>query len=161
MTAFGQYARATARNTVKLPGSVSTFDAAAGLLQGAYLVWFDDPELEHRPTGLTALTVTSESHEVKQGEWILIHAAAGGLGLLLCQLCRHIGAHVIGTVSTEEKAALAKANGAEHIILYKDTSMDEVAKRVRDLTPGAEGVHAVFDGVGASTFESNFISLRR
>ena len=98
---------------------------------------------------------------MQRDEWILVHAAAGGLGLLFCQLCKARGAHVIGTVSTEEKAALAKRNGAEQVILYKDVPFNEVAERVKKLTPDGEGVHAVFDGVGADTFDSNFIALRR
>ena len=110
---------------------------------------------------MTALSFITDAHNVQKDEWILIHAAAGGLGLLFCQLCAHRGAHVIGTVSTKEKAELAKKNGAEHVILYKDVPYDQVAEQVKKLTPNGEGVHAVFDGVGKDTFESNFIALRR
>jgi len=143
-TSFGQYARGLALRTIKIPKDITTKEAATVIVQG-----------------LTALTFVTEAHEVKKGEYVLVHAAAGGLGLLLCQICSHYGAHVIGTVSTEEKAELAKKNGAEHVVLYKDVPFEEVAEKVKQLTPGGDGVHVVFDGVGASTFESNFIALRR
>ena len=111
--------------------------------------------------GLTALTFVTEAHDVKKDEWILVHAAAGGLGLMLCQIAANRGANVIGTVSTQEKADLAKKNGAKHIVFYKDVPFDQVAEEVKKLTPGGEGVHAVFDGVGKDTFDSNFIAVRR
>ena len=97
---------------------------------------------------MTAITFIHEAYEVKAGDWILVHAAAGGLGLIFCQLCKAKGAHVIGTTSTEEKAALAKANGAEHVILYGKG--ESVPDRVLELT-GGQGVHAIFDGVGKDT----------
>jgi len=81
--------------------------------------------------------------------------------LLLCQLISALGGHVIGTASTQEKADLAKANGAEHVVLYKDVPFDEVAKKIKALTPDGEGVHAVIDGVGKDTFESNFETVKR
>ena len=84
---------------------------------------------------------------MKKGDTILVHTVAGGLGLLFAQLGRHIGATVIGTTSTQAKADLAKAHGADHVILY--TSEDTV-KRVLELTNN-EGVDAVFDGVGKDT----------
>lgn len=111
--------------------------------------------------GMTALTFITEAYEVKKDDWILVHAAAGGLGLILCQLCKLKGAHVIGTTSTAEKAEMAKKAGAEHVILYHDGNYDEVGKKVKKLTPNGEGVHGIFDGVGAATFESNFLCLRR
>lgn len=73
----------------------------------------------------------------------------------------HFGVHVIGTTSTQEKADLAKANGAEHVILYSKDTLDEVVKKVKALTPDGEGVHAVLDGVGKDTWESNFDVIRR
>lgn len=98
---------------------------------------------------------------MKKGEYVLIHAAAGGVGKLLLQLCHHIGAFVIGTTSTPEKAALAKKAGADEVVLYGNRSMADVVKDVKALTPGGEGVHAVFDGVGKDTFESDFVVARR
>ncbi|THV06469.1 NAD(P)-binding protein [Dendrothele bispora CBS 962.96] len=119
---------------------VSTRVAAAGLLQA-----------------LTAVTFFEEAYEVKKGDIILIHTVAGGLGLLMAQLAKHIGATVIGTTSTKEKAELAKAHGANHVILYP---VEDTVARVLEITKG-EGVHAVFDGVGKDTFDSNFKMLRR
>ena len=83
-------------------------------------------------------------------------AAAGGVGLILCQWAKALGAKVIGTVGSEEKAALAKAHGCDHVILYKT---EDVAKRVREIT-GGEGVAAVYDGVGKDTFMASIDSLR-
>jgi NADPH:quinone reductase-like Zn-dependent oxidoreductase len=111
---------------------------------------------------LTALTFVREAHEVKKGQWILVQAAAGGLGRLLCQLCSHLGARVIGTTSTEEKAEIARQSGAEHVILYGEGR--DVVSEVYKLTGGEgieRGVHAVFDGVGKDTFEMDFELLRR
>ncbi|KAF9257094.1 NAD(P)-binding protein [Marasmius fiardii PR-910] len=119
---------------------VSTLQAAAGTLQA-----------------LTAVTFFEEAYKVSKGDIILIHTVAGGLGLLMAQLAKHIGATVIGTTSTREKAELAKKHGADHVILYKE---EDTAQRVLEITRG-EGVHAVFDGVGKDTFDSNFKMLRR
>jgi NADPH:quinone reductase len=107
--------------------------------------------------GLTALTMIRESYAVQAGDWILVHAAAGGVGVLLCQLLRAIGARVIGTASTPSKIHLAKENGAEFMINY--ASEDWVA-RVKEITSG-NGVAAIFDGVGAATFEGDLEALAR
>ncbi|KAF5391611.1 hypothetical protein D9757_002427 [Collybiopsis confluens] len=123
-----------------IPEGVPTRVAAAALLQG-----------------LTAVTFFEEAYTVKKGDIVLIHTIAGGLGLLMCQLAKHVGATVIGTTSTKEKAELAKNHGADHVILYKD---ENTVKRVLEITNG-EGVHVVYDGVGKDTFESNFEMLRR
>ncbi|KAF7303124.1 USP domain-containing protein [Mycena kentingensis (nom. inval.)] len=123
-----------------LPEGVSTKVAAAALLQG-----------------LTALSFIEEAHNVKPGETILVHTVAGGLGLLFAQLIKARGATVIGTTSTKEKAELAKANGADHVILYKE---EDTVQRVLEITNGV-GVDAVFDGVGKDTFDSNFKMLKR
>lgn len=144
LTGFGQYSRSTARTCIKLPDGISTKLAATALLQG-----------------LTALSFVTEAHTVKAGEHILVHAAAGALGQIICQLAKARGAHVIGTTSTEAKAETARKAGCEHVVLYKDVSMDEVAKQVVKLTPDGKGVAAVFDGVGASTFDMNFDVLAR
>ncbi|KAL0565498.1 NADPH:quinone reductase [Marasmius crinis-equi] len=123
-----------------ITNGVSTLDAAAGILQT-----------------LTAVSFFEEAYKVSKGDIILIHTVAGGLGLLMAQLAKHIGATVIGTTSTKEKAELAKKHGADHVILYKD---EDTVQRVLEITNG-EGVHAVFDGVGKDTFDSNFKMLRR
>ncbi|KAJ7597729.1 NAD(P)-binding protein [Mycena floridula] len=106
---------------------------------------------------LTAVSFFEEAYEVKKGDTLLIHTIAGGLGLVMLQLAKHIGATVIGTTSTKEKAELAKAHGADHVILYP---VENTVDRVLEITNGA-GVEAVFDGVGKDTFDGNFKVLKR
>jgi NADPH:quinone reductase len=96
---------------------------------------------------LTTVTFFEEAYPVQKGDIILIHTIAGGLGLLMLQLAKHIGATVIGTTSNEEKAKIAKEHGADHVILY---TKEDTVQRVLEITNG-EGVHAVFDGVGKDT----------
>jgi NADPH2:quinone reductase len=105
--------------------------------------------------GMTAHYLLHDSYPVKPGDTILVHAAAGGMGLLLTQLASRMGVRVIGTVSTPQKAELARSAGVAEILDY-----DEVADKVHALTDG-DGVAAVYDGVGASTFESSLASVRR
>jgi NADPH2:quinone reductase len=107
--------------------------------------------------GMTAHYLTTSTHPVQAGESLLVHAAAGGMGLLLTQLIRARGGRVIGTVSTTEKEQLARECGAAEVIRY--TEVDDLAAEVRKLTDG-EGVAAVYDGVGASTFDASLASLR-
>ncbi|RFU27308.1 hypothetical protein B7463_g9018, partial [Scytalidium lignicola] len=142
--AYAEYTLAPLGQTTLVPDGVAPGIAAAALLQG-----------------LTALTLIREAYTVKKGDWILVHAAAGGVGLWLCQLLKTIGARVIGTASTPEKIQLAKDNGAEFMINYK-ISGDEgnVVKKVNELTGGA-GVAAVFDGVGKDTFEDDLQVVAR
>jgi len=97
--------------------------------------------------GLTAVSFAEEAYKAGPGDYVLVHAAAGGLGTMLCQVLKAHGAHVIGSVSTDEKAALAKENGAEFIINYKK---EDLIKRVQEITQN-EGVHGIYDGVGKST----------
>ncbi|CAD6573574.1 MAG: NADPH:quinone reductase [Cyphobasidiales sp. Tagirdzhanova-0007] len=141
---FADYCLATESQLAKLPEGMSTRDGAAIFLQG-----------------LTVVTLIKDAHEAKKGQYILVHAAAGGVGLLLCQTLSSLGVHVIGTTSTQEKADLAKANGAEHVLLYSKDTLDEVVKKIKALTPDGAGVHAVLDGVGADTWESDFEVARR
>lgn len=94
--------------------------------------------------GLTVLTLVEESYKVQKGDWILVHAAAGGTGLLLGQVLKDLGAHTIGTVSTKKKGQLAKEAGFEHVIESYDH--DTVLNKVKELTNG-EGVICVYDGV--------------
>lgn len=107
--------------------------------------------------GLTAAYLMRRIHAFKPGESILLHAAAGGVGLIVSQWARLLGLTVIGTVSTEEKAAMARDHGCTHVINY---SREDVAKRVRELT-GGTGVDVVFDSVGKTTFMASLDSLRR
>ncbi|KAH9849205.1 NAD-P-binding protein [Lenzites betulinus] len=123
-----------------LPESVSLLTAAAATLQG-----------------LTAVSFVEEAYRVRAGDTVLIHTVAGGFGLLLAQLAKHAGATVIGTTSTAAKAAVARAHGADHVILY---TQEDVVARVLELT-GGEGVHVVYDGVGKDTFLDNFKLTRR
>lgn len=122
-----------------LPDAVSDRDAAAAMLQG-----------------MTVQYLIRRTYAVKPGQTVLFHAAAGGVGLIACQWLSALGVTVIGTVSTEEKAALAKANGCTHTILYKS---ENVAERVRALTGGA-GVPVVYDSVGKDSWESSLDCLQ-
>ena len=139
---LGAYAQARclpADRLLKLPESIDFNTAAAMMLQG-----------------LTAAYLLRHTYRVEAGDAVLIHAAAGGVGLIACQWAKALGATVIGTVSTEAKAELARQNGCDHIIFY---TREDVAKRVRDLTNG-EGVAVVYDGVGKDTFAGSLDSLR-
>jgi len=136
---YAQYTAASAKYAIKIPDAISTKDAAAALLQG-----------------LTALTLIRESYHVQKGDWILVHAAAGGTGLWLVQLLRAVGAKVIGTCSTT-KMDLAKSHGADYVIDY---TKEDVVKRVKEIT-GGEGCAAVYDGVGKSTFDISLECLAR
>ena len=139
---LGSYAQMNvcpADRLVKLPDGLAFRDGAAAMLQG-----------------MTAHYLVGSTYPLKKGETCLVHAAAGGMGLLLCQMAKMRGAAVIGTVSTEEKAALARAAGADHVILY--TSQDFVAE-VKRIT-GGRGVDVVYDGVGATTFSGSLDCLR-
>ena len=107
--------------------------------------------------GLTSAYLMRRIHDFKPGETILLHAAAGGVGLIVSQWAKLLGLRVIGTVSTEEKAAVARAHGCDEIINY---SHEDVAKRARELTDGV-GVNVVFDSVGKSTFMASLDSLKR
>ncbi|CDU26210.1 related to NADPH2:quinone reductase [Sporisorium scitamineum] len=127
-----------AERVIKLPSSISTRTAAASYLQG-----------------LTALTLLKEAHPVKKGDWILVTAAAGGVGLLLCQMGKAFGANVIAVTSTPAKCDLAKAHGAHHALLYNKENPSAYIAEIRKITNN-HGVDGIFDGVGADTWESNF-----
>ena len=107
--------------------------------------------------GLTSAYLMRRIYDFKAGDTLLIHAAAGGVGLIVSQWAKLLGVRVIGTVSTEEKAAVARAHGCDEIINY---SHEDVAKRARELTGGI-GVNVVFDSVGRSTFNASLDSLKR
>ncbi len=128
---YAELSRVRADRLVPIPDGVSTHDAAAAMLQG-----------------MTAHYLTTSTYPLKGGDRCLVHAAAGGVGLLLCQMAKRIGAFVIGTVSNAEKAALAREAGCDEVILY--TEQDFVRETLR-ITGGAR-VQVVYDSVGATTF---------
>lgn len=107
--------------------------------------------------GLTALAQLTESYNVQKGDIVIVHTVAGGVGLLLAQMAKARGATVIGTTSTPEKAAMAKAHGADHVILYKQ---ENTVKRVLELTDG-KGANVIYDGVGKTTFDDDFKMIKR
>ena len=139
---LGSYSQARvmpANVLVKLPDAIDTRQAAAMMLQG-----------------MTACYLVTRTYVVKPGDTILLHAAAGGVGLILSQWAKHIGARVIGTVGSEEKAALARALGCDEIILYRT---EDIVSRVKELT-GGKGVNVVYDSVGKDTFDASLDSLK-
>ena len=138
--AYAQFASVPAERIVTLPEGVSTRQAAAAMLQG-----------------MTAHYLATSTWPLAPGQACLVHAAAGGVGLLLCQIAKMRGARVIGTVSTEEKARLARHAGADDVILY---SKDDFVAEVKRLT-GGEGVHVVYDGIGRTTFSKGLDCLVR
>src|SRR5438309_11760315 len=107
--------------------------------------------------GVTGGCLRHGTYKVRRGDTILIHAAAGGVGLIMCQWAKHLGATVIGTVSSDEKAAVARAHGCDHAIVY---TREDFPARVREITAG-EGVPVVYDSVGKATFEGSLKCLRR
>jgi len=138
---IGAYAEANnvpADRVVKLPSGMSDEIAAAALLKG-----------------MTVQYLLKRTFPVKAGQTILFHAAAGGVGLIAGQWAKHLGVHVIGTVGSAEKVALAKAHGCEHVL---NTRTDDWPKRVRELT-GGEGVPVVYDSIGKDTFQGSLDSL--
>lgn len=138
--AYAEFAVAPAGKVVKLPAGVALDLAAAVMLQG-----------------MTAHYLSHSTFPLEPGHTALIHAAAGGTGLLLVQMAKMRRARVIGTVSTEEKAALARQAGADEVILYTKQDFREEALRLT----GGEGVDVVYDSVGAATWEGSLGSLRR
>lgn len=107
--------------------------------------------------GLTTAYLLRRIHPLRAGDAVLLHAAAGGVGLLFLQWAKLLGVNVIGTVSTDAKAEIARAHGCEHVIVY---SREDIARRVRDITGGA-GVPVVFDGIGKTTYQASIDSLAR
>jgi NADPH:quinone reductase len=128
-----------AKLLVRLPEGIDEVTAAASMLRG-----------------LTAAYLLRRTHVVKAGDTILIHAAAGGVGLIMCQWASHLGATVIGTVGSAEKAALAKANGCAHPILYRE---EDFVARVKEIT-GGKGCDVVYDSVGKSVFPGSLDCVR-
>lgn len=138
--AYAEERRMPADRVVRLPDEIDDETAAAVILKG-----------------LTAQYLLRRTYRVQRGETILFHAAAGGVGLIACQWASHLGATVIGTVGSDEKAELAKAHGCDHVIVY---SREDVVERVNDITDGA-GVPVVYDAVGQATWEASLDCLQR
>jgi NADPH2:quinone reductase len=139
---YGGYAEernVPARVLVKLPDAIDYDTAAAMMLKG-----------------LTTQYLVRRTYKVKPGDTILIHAAAGGVGLIASQWAKHLGATVIGTVGDKEKAKLAKKNGCDHTILYRD---EDFVARVKEIT-GGQLCHVVYDGVGKDTFPASLDCIR-
>jgi NADPH:quinone reductase len=137
--AYAEVRRIPSHRLVKLPPEISTRQAAAMMLQG-----------------MTARYLLKGCWHVGPGTTLLIHAAAGGVGLIVCQWARHLGATVIGTAGSPEKAELAKAHGCQHPIVY---TREDFAARVREITNG-KGVDVVYDSVGQATFVKSLDCLR-
>jgi len=136
---YAEYAAVPADRLVLLPPGITEQQAAAAMLQG-----------------ITAHYLVHDTFPLKKGETALIHAAAGGVGLLLVQMAKNIGARVIATVGTEEKAKLAREAGADEVILYSQQDFEVETKRLTD----GKGVHVVYDGVGKTTFDKDLEVLR-
>lgn len=137
--AYAEYAVVPAQRLVPVPSDLSLDQAAAALLQG-----------------MTAQFLTHSTYPIHPGDQVLIHAAAGGVGLLLVQMAKRRGAQIFATVSTEAKAELARAAGADEIIFYNDEDFEAVIKQ----KTGGAGVHVVYDSVGRTTFDKSLSSLR-
>jgi NADPH2:quinone reductase len=141
---YAEYAAVPADRLVKVPARVGEREAAAAMLQG-----------------MTAHYLSHDTYPLKKGETALIHAAAGGVGLLLVQMAHNLGARVIATVSTEEKAKLARAAGADEVILYTQADFEAETKRlIGDKSSGGKGVDVVYDSVGKTTFDKGLNLLR-
>lgn len=138
--AYAEYTAVPVKHTHTIPPSLEPGIAAAAMLQG-----------------LTALTLIREAYHVQKGDWVLVHAAAGGVGLWLCQLLSKVGARTIGTASTAEKIELAKKNGAEFMVNYKT---QDIVKEVQELT-GGKGVAVVFDSTGKDQFDNDLEVVAR
>jgi len=138
--AYAAYRTLAAKYVVKIPPGVSDQIAAAAMVKG-----------------LTAHYLLRVTFRVKPGDTVLIHAAAGGVGLIACQWAKHLGATVIGTVGSEEKALLAKENGCDHPIVY---TRDNFVQKVKEITQG-RGVDAVYDSVGKTTFMDSLDALKK
>jgi NADPH2:quinone reductase len=137
--AYAEYAAVPADRLVPIPQGVSDQQAAAAMLQG-----------------MTAHYLSHDTYPLRRGETALVHAGAGGVGLLLTQMAHNIGARVIATVSTDEKAKLARGAGADEVILYTQADFEAETKRIT----GGKGVDVVYDSVGKTTFDKGLNTLR-
>ncbi|KAL1967946.1 hypothetical protein VTN77DRAFT_2363 [Rasamsonia byssochlamydoides] len=142
-TGYAEYSAVPAAKTVKIPDGISDEDAVASFL-----------------SGLTVLTLAKEAYPVQKGEWVLLHAAAGGAGFLMTQVLKLLGAKVIGTAGGPEKVALVKSLGADHVIDYRSEEGKDWVKQVKEITNG-EGVSVVYDSVGKDTWEGSLEAVKR
>jgi NADPH:quinone reductase len=136
---YAEYVSSPEEHLVPVPDSISDDQAAAAMMQG-----------------LTAHYLVNDAHKLKAGETALVHAAAGGVGLLVVQLAHAVGARVIGTVSSREKGELAREAGADEVIIFTQQDFESEVKRLT----GGTGVDVVYDGVGKATFEKNLNVMR-
>jgi NADPH2:quinone reductase len=136
---YAEYAAVPAERLIKIPDELDFEQAAAAMLQG-----------------MTAHYLSHSTYPIKTSETALVHAAAGGVGLLLVQMAKQLGARVIGTAGSEEKAQLARGAGADEVIIYTEQDFETETKRLT----GNEGVHVVYDGVGKDTFARDLKVLR-
>src|SRR3984957_1215195 len=136
---YAEYVASPENHLVPVPASITDEQAAAAMMHG-----------------LTAHYLVNDAHKLKAGETALVHAAAGGVGLLLVQMARMIGARVIGTASSQEKADLARSAGADEVIVFTQQDFDPEVKRLT----GGKGVDVVYDGVGKATVEKNLTVMR-
>lgn len=136
---YAEYAAVPADRLVVIPDQVDFETAAAAMLQG-----------------MTAHYLSHSTYPIRRGDTVLVHAAAGGVGLLLVQMAKRLGARVIGTAGSPDKAQLARAAGADEVIIYSEQDFESETKRLTN----NEGVHVVYDGVGKATFEKDLNILR-
>jgi NADPH2:quinone reductase len=136
---YAEYAAVPADRLVRIPDELDFDQAAAAMLQG-----------------MTAHYLSHSTYPIKNGDTALIHAAAGGVGLLLVQMAKKLGARVVGTVGSEAKAQLARAAGADEVIIYTEQDFETETRRLTD----DQGVHVVYDGVGKDTFAKDLNVLR-
>jgi NADPH2:quinone reductase len=136
---YAEYAAVPAASLVRIPEAMDFKQAAAAMLQG-----------------MTAHYLSHSAYPLKQRDFALIHAAAGGVGRLLVQMAKHLGARVIGTAGSEQKARLALDAGADECIVYTNTDFESETRRLTD----NKGVHVVYDGVGKTTFDKDLNVLR-
>ena len=136
---YAEYVAAPEEHLVPVPASITDEQATAAMMHG-----------------LTAHYLVTDAHKLKAGETALVHAAAGGVGLVVVQMARAVGARVIGTASTEEKAQLAREAGADEVIVFTRQDFESEVKRLTD----GKGVDVVYDGVGKATFEKNLNVMR-
>jgi NADPH2:quinone reductase len=139
MGAYAEYAAVPADRLVRVPQGITDQQAAAAMLQG-----------------MTAHYLVHDTYPLKKGETALIHAAAGGVGLLLVQMAKNIGARVLATTGTKDKAKLAREAGADEIIVYSQQDFEAETKRLT----GGKGVDVIYDGVGKTTFDKDLNILR-
>ncbi|RAH44465.1 quinone oxidoreductase family protein [Aspergillus brunneoviolaceus CBS 621.78] len=140
---YAEYTAVPMAKTVKIPEGLSDEDVMAAFL-----------------SGLTVITLAKETYPVKQGEWVLLHAAAGGAGTLMTQVLKSIGAKVIGTAGGPEKCELAKSLGADVVIDYRSEAGKDWPQKVKEIT-GGQGVDVVFDSVGKDTWEGSLEAVKR